>query len=439
MHTFQAQPVGLARLSFPFSQVGFQPARALLGVLLAVVVGFLLAVVTVRQVVDTRDRATLTREVTSRINDIAKNLLAVELAVRGFVLTGAEEHGVAYRQARAGVELDLAEVRRLTADDPQQAHRIGDLQRLLSDRFARLDAIKAFRKADGLAAARDAMLGLDDRPINRLLGEMRTAEDARLTQHIAQELWSARLALLALGSLGVLVFGLVVLATIVTNRALVSREVVLQEKNALLAQQNVLLREVDHRVRNSLTMIYTLLTFQQSHAQHDSEVRQRLGEAANQVLTVTRVHERLYKSSSLDRVDVGAYLHDLCADLAHSYFPADRQSALRVWAASAEVRAEDAISLGLIAAELVTNACKYATPTVQAPVEMSLAVSDNQVRLTVADHGRGLPKNFDLHSGTGLGMQLVQLLVRQLHGELAIDRNWPGARFTIAIPAEVLL
>jgi len=105
-----------------------------------------------------------------------------------------------------------------------------------------------------------------------------------------------------------------------------------------------------------------------------------------------------------------------------------------VRAMEAALPAEQSIWLGLIVVELVTNALKYGNPAAERPIQVDVARLDGQLRVTVSDRGRGLPQDFDPRTSKGLGMQVVGLLVKQLHGSLVIDRAWRGARFIVTMP-----
>jgi two-component sensor histidine kinase len=270
--------------------------------------------------------------------------------------------------------------------------------------------------------------------VSRLVTEMRDHEDGLLTQRIRRA--DAFFAVL----LPTLSFSVAVIAYLVLSvgrsiaRALREGEIVLSEKDGELAAKDILMREVDHRVRNSLNLIYNLMLLQQRRTAEDSVARCLLKEAANQILVVARVHERLYKYGSMQAVELGEYLQNLCTDVATIALPAEAQAAIQLNAARAEVRAEEAIWLGLIVVELVTNAVKYGNPSPQSPIMIDVSPDDRQLRLTVSDNGAGLPPGFDLKTGKGLGMQVVLLLVRQLHATLEVDPDWLGTRFIVTVP-----
>ena len=116
------------------------------------------------------------------------------------------------------------------------------------------------------------------------------------------------LVLAALIASGALAFGSVALAAHLLNQALRQRDRALKQREELLAQKDLLMREVDHRVRNSLSLIHGLLSLHQRQAATDERLRDQLGDAASGVLTVARVHEHLYRSGAVDRVEIASYV-----------------------------------------------------------------------------------------------------------------------------------
>jgi two-component sensor histidine kinase len=127
-------------------------------------------------------------------------------------------------------------------------------------------------------------------------------------------------------------------------------------------------------------------------------------------------------------------LRDLCADVGAYSLPPDSRAAIKVQAIESDLPAEQAVWLGLIVVEFVTNALKYAKPSLLAPILIEVTADAGQLRVSVADRGAGLPDAFDPFACTGLGMQVAVLLVRQLRGTLGIDRAWAGTRFVVTVP-----
>jgi PAS domain S-box-containing protein len=202
-----------------------------------------------------------------------------------------------------------------------------------------------------------------------------------------------------------------------------------------LDDKDMLLREVDHRVRNSLSMVSALLSLQ-SEASPSTAVKDALAVASSRLQAVARIHEKLYKSRTLGIVAFGEYLDDICSALRASL--ARDQVMLVVSTISVDLAVDDAVPLGLIANELITNAFKHSGRR-DATISISLTCDDNALLLCVSDDGMGMPPDYDLKSAKGLGMQVVNTLVRQLHGTLVGPKPGNVACFTIALPTKVIM
>ncbi|HSK39073.1 MAG TPA: histidine kinase dimerization/phosphoacceptor domain -containing protein [Arenibaculum sp.] len=207
---------------------------------------------------------------------------------------------------------------------------------------------------------------------------------------------------------------------------------VLGEKEGLLAQKELLLREVNHRVANSLHLVTSLLQIQGS-ALPDGEARRQFDEAVSRVAAVGRLHEQLHRSERFASVDLASYLESLCADLERSA-RAD-SSDWRIAAAGdpVVVSADQAITVGMIVNELVTNAVKHARPdpgvTDGWTIDVTLRRSaGGEVWVSIRDRGPGLPVPT---RSPGIGMHLLAGLVDQVEGNLTSESADPGTRFTL--------
>lgn len=211
----------------------------------------------------------------------------------------------------------------------------------------------------------------------------------------------------------------------------------LAEKTTLLEQRELLLREVNHRIKNSLQLVSSMLHLQ-TYSAGSPELRQQLTEANRRVLTVAKVHEQLYKQPQLlNRIEFGQYLRNLGGSLEQTVVDAGHQIAVSIDADQAEIATDRVVSLALAVNELVTNAAKYAfidRPDGRITVTFRVAPDDSQ-RLSVADDGRGLPEGFDLQRSAGLGMKVVLGLVQSLGATLDVESTPQGTRFTIVMPA----
>jgi two-component sensor histidine kinase len=213
------------------------------------------------------------------------------------------------------------------------------------------------------------------------------------------------------------------------RQALAREQVLLRQKEALIQQQAVLSQESDHRLLNGLQMIVSLLSLQ-SRASDNAEVASQLAAAADRVAAIGRIHRRLHAFDGVETFAFKQYLDDLCCDFAlmlSSDYPPRTVVAEGI---EVTLPATTAIPLGFIANELITNAVKYGTGRITVRLEPS---DENGCALSVANDGPGLPDGFDPGAGKGLGMRIIRSFVKQIGGELRIDRRDAnqGARFTV--------
>jgi two-component sensor histidine kinase len=211
-----------------------------------------------------------------------------------------------------------------------------------------------------------------------------------------------------------------------------------------LKEKETLLREIHHRVKNNLAAISSLIQLQ-SYQTKDPYALSLLTDLNNRVMSMTFVHEELYKSENLAKIDFGAYLNRLVSGIYQSF--ACSPVNIRIDADHIFLDMEKAIPCGLMAAELVTNAFKYAFPVdalspdhalgkgqgegVQPEIHIEIKREDDLYTLIISDNGVGLPHDFDLQKSSTLGMMLIQTWAKhQLGGTLDVSRG-PGARFTM--------
>lgn len=213
-------------------------------------------------------------------------------------------------------------------------------------------------------------------------------------------------------------------------------EALAAEKDGLLVQKDMLMREVNHRVKNSLHMIASLLSLQ-GDGIDDPDTRRQFADAHNRVSTVAQLHQRLYQTDKLQSVEFDQYLYGLCDDLSNFMLSEGEEYQLEVKADPAELSTDRAIPLALIVNELVTNAFKYAYPPgADGTIRVSFTRQEGGgYLLTVADHGVGLPDDFEPLNG-GLGMTIVSSLSLQLAAKFAYGPTDEagGARFTVSLP-----
>ncbi len=213
-----------------------------------------------------------------------------------------------------------------------------------------------------------------------------------------------------------------------------SLQAALTQRDEVLAQKDLLMREVNHRIKNSLQLVSSLLSLQ-SQGSGNPETRASLAEAGRRVHAVSDIHQLLYKVDDVQVVPFHDYLTTLCRDLERSALADSNGWRLDLAVQPVEVPTDQAVPLGLIANELLMNAVKHAYPgDGPKPIAVELTHVDHSVRLTVEDQGVGLPEGFDWRRSRSLGMRLVHALSSQLGATLAVEPRKPGTRFTVQAP-----
>lgn len=202
-----------------------------------------------------------------------------------------------------------------------------------------------------------------------------------------------------------------------------------------LHEKDVLLREVHHRVKNNLQVISSLLNLQAGYAD-SGPAREMFRESQNRVRSMALVHERLYRTKDLARIDLGGYLEDLITELLRAYGIRREMVRIEVTVGDVFVEVDAAVPCGLIVTEVISNCLKHAFPggrrgAIALDIQL---LNEQRIRLTVSDDGGGLPAGFDFKTVETLGLRLVSLLVEQLDGEAElVPRAGGGAEFRAAL------
>jgi PAS domain S-box-containing protein len=193
-----------------------------------------------------------------------------------------------------------------------------------------------------------------------------------------------------------------------------------------LAEKTTLLQEVHHRVKNNLQIVSSLLNLQAGHVQ-DAAVLELLAVTRSRVGAMALLHENLYQSENLARLNLPEYVESLCAQLLRAAGPIHARIRLErhIEPETVSLGLDQAVPCGLLLNELVTNALKHAFPGERSGcIRVTLERATPQTaRLTVADDGVGLPVTLDPSHTSSLGLQLVFLLTQQLHGTVNFERG----------------
>ena len=199
-----------------------------------------------------------------------------------------------------------------------------------------------------------------------------------------------------------------------------------------LERHQFLIGEMNHRVKNSLALVASMLRLQ-AREDSDPAFAEQLKDATLRVAAIARVHEQLYQTSDVERFDVGRYIEAICKDLGASF----AQCEISVEAQPGIVISADrAISSALIVNELVSNAAKHAYHG-QGAGRVWVNVASTGVdtfSIAVRDEGGGLPEGFEFGKGRGLGARMVRSLAGQLNASLEVVARHPGAEFTLTAP-----
>ncbi len=217
--------------------------------------------------------------------------------------------------------------------------------------------------------------------------------------------------------------------------SLKSREI--ENKNEIiegaLKEKEALLKEIHHRVKNNLQVISSILNMQ-SRSTANPDMLSAIQEGQSRVKAMALIHQKLYQSEQLSEIDFKEYAEDLISHLS-SVFQGNNVSGVKntVTASDIKLDIDVAIPLGLILNELISNAYKYAFEgRGEGQISVELKRIEDKLQLSVADNGRGLPVDFSLDKAKSLGLKLVNILTRQLNGELSVHSEG-GTHFSILI------
>ena len=203
---------------------------------------------------------------------------------------------------------------------------------------------------------------------------------------------------------------------------------------ASLAEKEVLLKEIHHRVKNNLQVITSILNLQSQYID-DPAMKDIFRESQSRIRSMAMIHERLYQSSDLSKIDFANYVKNLAASIFSSYKIGRAPVRLAVDMPETVIDIDTCVSLGLIINELCSNSLKYAFPEGRGG-EISIGLSpcmDGKCVLTIKDDGIGLPEGFETREAGSMGHQLIDSMVAQIGGEMDVSSG-EGASFKITFP-----
>lgn len=217
------------------------------------------------------------------------------------------------------------------------------------------------------------------------------------------------------------------LAKVALERGKADAEDALRTSNARL---EALLREVNHRVANSLQLVTAFIQMQ-SRTLRDPAARAALEDTQHRVAAIAQVHRRLYTGDNVDSVDMADYLGALVVELEETWSTPAAPRTMSLSAEPIRLHTDKAVSLGVIVNELVSNACKYAYPAdAHGEIRVNLRRDGEHFVLRVEDDGCGLNPSGQAR-GTGLGSRLIEAMAASLNSSLIYDPAHSGVRATL--------
>lgn len=206
------------------------------------------------------------------------------------------------------------------------------------------------------------------------------------------------------------------------------------ELHALICEKNVVLKEVHHRVKNNLQVISSLLSLEAKKIDNP-QAAVVFKECRDRIHLMARLHQRLCSKEKFASIDLSEHLREMVETLVHAYSPVGCRMDYQVPANSMIVDIDTAMTLGLIANEVILNSLKHAFKG-RDTGSLTIRLTEGPRReLVISDDGNGLPQDFATKNGGSLGLNLVHGLSRQIHGEAKIENGQSGGtRTTIRFP-----
>ncbi len=214
------------------------------------------------------------------------------------------------------------------------------------------------------------------------------------------------------------------------------KNIEIQLKNSLV-EKEMLLKEIHHRVKNNLMIISSLLNLQSSYIK-DKESQEIFKESQNRAKSMALIHERLYQSTDLKKIDFGDYIESLSSELFNTYVTQNSIIELKINVEDIFLDINTAIPLGLIVNELITNSLKHAFPEGRkGEIDVNFHKKDDYYEFILMDNGVGFPDTIDYKNTESLGMQIITNLTEQIDGNIELN-NENGTTFKISFKETII-
>ena len=212
-------------------------------------------------------------------------------------------------------------------------------------------------------------------------------------------------------------------------RDITDKTIATNQLKTSIKEKDVLLREIHHRVKNNMQIISSLLSLQMTHIDDGNAVN-LLKESQNRVRSMAIIHDKLYQSYDLTRINLTEYIKSLVNGLFYSYSVKDHINSI-INVDDVQLNIETAVPFGLILNELISNSLKHGFPGGKSgELYIRLKIVDDKYEMIVGDTGIGFPEDLDFKKTDSLGLQLVNNLVSQIDGEIELNKNH-GTEFKI--------
>jgi len=210
----------------------------------------------------------------------------------------------------------------------------------------------------------------------------------------------------------------------------------LEDKDELLVEKDLLLKEVNHRVKNNLQIVMNLLQSQSVYMSNEG-AQQAILESQNRVQSIALIHDQLYRTEHVAEINLSSYISELISSLNSSLNTGVNRISIDCDIDDISIDVSQAIPVGIILNETVTNALKYAFPANRGgKITIMVKQNDEYVEIQIRDNGTGLPASFNLASTNTLGITLLKGLTAQLKGTFSIENN-NGLTIDLKFPVEL--
>lgn len=220
------------------------------------------------------------------------------------------------------------------------------------------------------------------------------------------------------------------------NAQLEQKQIEINQQNDLLKrllnEKEWLIREIHHRVKNNLQIVISLLNTQSAHL-HNQDALEAIRNSQHRMHAISLIHQKLYQTENLATIDMEWYIRELVSYIRES-FNIDKRLSFDLMTDPIILDVGQAVPVGLILNEAISNAVKYAFPVGRGEVRIMLkSESEKLCKLSISDNGIGLPEDFDVEESNSLGMSLMRGLSEQLEGTLEVQ-NQHGLTLTVVFP-----